>query len=257
MANTSATYPGTAATAAGSGSNIVSWSNADNSKLSDNIYATAVGGYIEDPVTSQTNMLKVTNFDFSAIPAGATIDGIKVTIEKKSSHDTGSNYCRDYKLVLQKADGTAGATDKADAATNWGTSDTSIDYGGAADKWGLTPTLADVQDVDWGVRFEGTTVNASLAVTSSVDSISMTVYYTASASTPSTAKDSQAYLNTKAVTTGLSKQLAMNVLAGTTGKTLQEAANTYAGTSGLSVQNALNSKVSTSGLSTQQATSLL
>ena len=73
--DTGALSPGTIADDATVGT--VAWTNPDNAKVSDNVYATVslIGIGI-------SHYLKATNFGFS-IPTGATINGILVEIEKK------------------------------------------------------------------------------------------------------------------------------------------------------------------------------
>lgn len=58
----------------------ITWSNPGNITASDNTYATNLTGCI----TSVSHYLKATNFGFS-VPAGATITGITVEIERKGT----------------------------------------------------------------------------------------------------------------------------------------------------------------------------
>ena len=81
--DTGATSPGT--TADDSAVGTIVWTNPNNSKVSDNVYAIVTNANCGIPTS---HYLKATNFGFS-IPAGATINGIVVEIEKKHSGGAG------------------------------------------------------------------------------------------------------------------------------------------------------------------------
>ena len=74
--------------------------------------------------------------------------------------------------------GSAVGSNKASATTwaNTGTLST-VTYGSSTDLWGTTWTAADVNDVDFGLRFVAKNVAAATS-TASIDSITITVYYT-------------------------------------------------------------------------------
>ena len=121
-----------------------------------------------------SDYLDVQDFGFD-VPTGATIDGIVVTIERKSSTGT----VKDGLLKLLNASGAAAGNDKGKLLDAWPTSDASVSYGAPSDTWGVTPTVAMVNDADFGVRLSVTgSVKSDVA---SVDHISMTVYYTVAA----------------------------------------------------------------------------
>jgi len=75
MPDTGAISPGTLADDAAVGA--VAWTNPGNAASSDNAYAVFSTSGVQ-----QSHYLKATNFGFS-IPAGATIDGVAVSIERK------------------------------------------------------------------------------------------------------------------------------------------------------------------------------
>ena len=138
----------------------VSWTNPDNAKVSDGVYATVV-------LSSQgSHWLKATNFGFS-IPSGATINGIIVEIEGKSV----GPYCG-FNSFLVKADGTISTTGRESAIPS---TEAYISYGSSTDLWGETWDSTKINDVDFGV------VSATPAFyngTISIDHIRITVYYT-------------------------------------------------------------------------------
>lgn len=160
--------PGTMADTVGVGN--VPWTNPTNVASSNDVYATAVG----DGLSS--HYLKATNFSFS-IPVGAVINGILVEVERHR----GVGTIKDVNVKIVKADGTIGATNKADTATNWPTSDTYGSYGSSSDLWGETWASTDINDVDFGMVIS--TSMTGLGATASIDHIRITVYYTLSSNT--------------------------------------------------------------------------
>jgi hypothetical protein len=153
------------------------WTDPDNAKVSDNVYATRNGDG-----SYYSHYLKATNFGFS-IPTGATINGILVEIEKKASaNGTG---IKDNLVVIVKSDGTFGTTNKA-IAGNWATSDTYYSYGSSTDLWGENWTPAGINNANFGVAFSVWIYNA--AWIASVDHIRITVYYTGAAAGPAKLK---------------------------------------------------------------------
>lgn len=137
--NTSATSPSTMATSNANGG-VRDWTNPNNAKASEDSYATARAGDEEDELTYY---LKASNFGF-AIPAGATINGVIVEFERKSSASTSTIHCHDARISLIKADGTIGATSKADTVTRWSTTEAYFSYGANNDLWGLSLAEADI-----------------------------------------------------------------------------------------------------------------
>ena len=160
-----ANSPGTVASDNATGT--IAWVNPTNATSSDNVYAVATnsGGS-----NSPSHYLKATNFGFS-IPAGATIDGILVEIEKKSQ----SAFCKDINVLIIKSDGSLGTENKADIINNWSTSDTYKSYGSSSDLWSETWTLADINDADFGVVISANIIGFT---TSSIDHIRITITYT-------------------------------------------------------------------------------
>jgi len=121
--------------------------------------------------TNETSdYLDVQGFGFT-VPTGSTINGIIVGIERKSTNGT----VKDATLQLLNASGTPAGDDKALPLTAWPTSDASVSYGGTSDNWSISPTVAMVNDADFGVRLS---VTGDLSDVASVDHISMKVYYT-------------------------------------------------------------------------------
>ncbi len=173
MSSAGPNSPGTI-TSTGSG---IAWSSAKNAGASDNNYASVL---VVD-FASNTRLLKATNFNF-AIPTGATIDGISVSIERKASKNSATEYVIDYSLKLVKTDVVSGDS-LADTTTKWPTSDTVATYGGAANLWGNSLTAEDVNDSTFGVALQARLTPAlESEITAYVDHITITVTYTLAAS---------------------------------------------------------------------------
>lgn len=130
---------------------------------------------------STSRYLKGTNCGFT-VPAGATINGITVEIEKSES----AAGITDSAVRIVKADGSIGTTDKA-SATEWAlTTDTISTYGSSSDRWGETWSATDINDLDFGVVIAATK-STSGAATARVDFIRVTVNYTAGATVTASA----------------------------------------------------------------------
>jgi MSHA biogenesis protein MshQ len=145
------------------------WSNPDRAMASDDRFAAAsVDG-------TTTNWLVCSDYGFT-IPSGATIDGITVSVERKSS-STANGGSRDAAVRVVKG-GVIGSADRA-SATIYTTSDVVEAHGGAADLWATTWTPADINAVTFGAAFAATKPSAAGgAHTVSVDHIQITVHYT-------------------------------------------------------------------------------
>lgn len=147
------------------------WSNPSNAQTSNDVKAD-VGLGVDGGGFSISHYLKATGFGFS-IPAGATIDGVVVEIER--SANTASSG-QDYEVKLVKG-GTIQGNNKA-SASSWPTTDTYATYGGAADLWGLTLAVGDVNASNFGCAIACANINASESITAYIDHVRITVYYT-------------------------------------------------------------------------------
>jgi hypothetical protein len=140
----------------------VAWSNPGNAVFSDNVYSTAT-------VSGTTHFLQCTSYGF-AIPAGATINGITVYVERSSSSNTRSS---DGAMRLVKG-GAIGATDRS-TTTLYTTTDAIEAHGGVADQWGTTWTVADINATNFGAAFAAKTTRWR---TISVDHMPIKVTFT-------------------------------------------------------------------------------
>lgn len=172
MLNTPATSPGT------TGNNITvgttGWANTDYAKTSDLYYAKAS---LLNSLAFTSYYLTATNFGFS-IPAGATINGILVEVEKKGKYNFGFCHVVDNSVVIIKADGTLGTTNNA-AGGSWSTTEAYASYGGSTDLWGELWDDTKINDVDFGIALSVSEVDTyNDGISAWVNHIRITVYYT-------------------------------------------------------------------------------
>jgi hypothetical protein len=76
--------------------------------------------------------------------------------------------------------GSVSGDNKAATSTKWPTTEADASYGGSADKWGLTPSAAQINASNFGVALSVKNFGATGA-TASVDCIEVTVTYTEAA----------------------------------------------------------------------------
>ena len=110
------------------------------------------------------------------IPAGATINGIEVSIMRRSSSNAGGNSIDDNTLRLVKG-GTAVGNNLA-SATDWPTTMTAANYGGPTNLWGTTWTPAEINNANFGVSLSVENESNFSNRIAYVDYIQITVYYT-------------------------------------------------------------------------------
>jgi hypothetical protein len=156
----------------------VAWTNPNNAKVSDNVYATVVDNV--GNLNLLTHYLKATNFGFS-IPTGATINGILVEAEVKASQYTSSaEEVRENSTKIVKSNGSFGTTEKANTAqaNHYPTTEAYRSYGANNDLWGETWSYSDINNSNFGVGISARLLDDGGGVTSYIDHIRITVYYT-------------------------------------------------------------------------------
>jgi predicted CxxxxCH...CXXCH cytochrome family protein len=140
------------------------WGTPTSSYTSNNAYATYAA------LTTQ-DYLRMTGFSMG-VPANARIDGISVAIEGYNTNVTAGN--RQIRVALTK-DGTAAAgTPKT--GVQLATADGTVSQGGAADLWGTTWTVAEINAAAFGVLVSDT--NTTAGGTFNIDTVTVTVTYT-------------------------------------------------------------------------------
>jgi len=155
---------GTVANDASAGTN--AWSNPTNAQgAPDGTPASANS-------SSPTQYLKATNFGFS-IPGGSTING--VTVELYNSTAAGGCFWLEIKLVKG---GAIGGTSLADGTALQFPGYAYKTFGGSANLWGNTLTVADVNASNFGVAVRIGNGGKGTG-TGYVDQIRITITYTA------------------------------------------------------------------------------
>lgn len=155
----------------------VAWSNTANGAVSDDSRATVNLPY--DPMletVSTSDYLKATNFGFS-VPANlASVDGVLFTSERQALN---GNICDNF-IYLVKNGTVSGTNHQGDCVTPWlNDTDETATYGGSTDLWGLTFTASDINASNFGVVLSA---NGDISGEAAIDSMQLTVYYTAAAS---------------------------------------------------------------------------
>lgn len=172
----------TAADTAGIGT--VAWTGPTNAQSSNDVYAN-----FNSAVNNTTShWLKITNFGF-AVPAGATILGIKVEIEVNASDNTASDHVTDAGVKIVKGGAISGTDHKRAVGASdlfWPLADTFRVYGSDTDLWGVAWTPADINGATFGVVISAkiTAISGS-AIDANIDSAKITVYYTTGAGSTS------------------------------------------------------------------------
>jgi len=179
------------------GSYTYKWINRTDAQTSNNVYATLslsdgsftaiAGGSVPIVLSSQTvNYFVVTGLS-STVPAGATINGITVKIERYNAGAANDfpTTIVDSAIYLTKDGSTVIGNNKSTGAT-WQSSDnnTTVDFGSSSDLWGTTFTAAEVNASTFGVMISpalsvnGQGENGSSA---KIDQVIITVDYTGGA----------------------------------------------------------------------------
>lgn len=153
-------------------SSTVGYTPAGNVTASDNVYATVSHC---DCCDQNTQCLTVSDFGF-AIPVGAVIDGIVLEVEKRRSAGGTSGIVEDNGLQIMKG-GVLVGPNKSQYGIDWPATDTYVSYGSSTDLWGTTWTAADINASDFGVSLASISYVCGATITTRIDHVRMTVYY--------------------------------------------------------------------------------
>lgn len=138
------------------------WSNPSNAASSNDSYATATAP------SSATKYLKATGFGF-AIPAGSTIDGFYIEVERKKA--SGGTFSNGSLYIVKN--GSVVGTSSSDSGFGWSTTDSIHSGGGTASLWDTTWTVSDINSSNFGCAY-----HAQADMDVFVDHVQITVYYT-------------------------------------------------------------------------------
>ena len=174
MASQGPLYPGTGLTIAGAAPETAeAWVNPGNIVADDGTEAQITAATYDSPDVSQ--QLRGRNFGFT-IPAGATITGIVVEIDRRSIIASSG---KDFRVQLCDPNGGSPVlmgNNKADTVTVWPTTSAIATYGASNDLWGATITPAMVNDAFFSVALSVTANIANADI--GVDFMRVTVHYT-------------------------------------------------------------------------------
>lgn len=166
---------GTFASDAGVGT--VAWTSPGNAVASDDSRATAA---LTAVGTVQSHYLKCTNFGFSAIPDGATVDGIEVVVEASATSTSGTPQFLRVRLVKGGVISSSTALDNTNTVT---TTDASYTSGGPTNLGGETWAATDIKSSGFGVAVSMRKTGIKTSTTVRIDHVTLKVYYTAGAAT--------------------------------------------------------------------------
>lgn len=168
------TIAGAGADDTGSGGTGV-WSSPGSITASDNTRASTTNAGLV-----ASHYLKASNFGF-AIPAGATILGITVAIERIRSGGI-IGQIRDSSIKLYKA-GTLVGTDHADVDTNWPTTEALTYRGSSSDLWGTTWSASDINNSGFGVGIASAASAGTGNRVANIDAVYVSVAYVVASAT--------------------------------------------------------------------------
>ena len=149
------------------------WTNLANITADDSAYASA-----NVAVNSVSGSLIAYNFGFS-LPEEATIDGVEVTINAKSSGSWITTLLGNgagFQLGSWDGDTFTANGNLKTNSTYWRTFDKDYTLGSSSDTWGATLSPSTINNSNFAVKIivHGFTV----AQTASIDAVKITVYYT-------------------------------------------------------------------------------
>lgn len=149
----------------------LSWTSTENITAQNNSTAK-----VTLSATTLTHYIKATGFNFN-IPAGATILGITVKIERFTNGGTKGNGADSHVKII-KGGSMTDSTDEP-VVGNWPSSKgTFQSYGGTSDLWGQTWEPSDINSGSFGVAFAGAGTTSSTNRIANIDNIQITITYT-------------------------------------------------------------------------------
>jgi len=154
-----------------SGATSTDWSNPGNAVGA----ADGVGASATIPGSGSVGQLDAAFSGLSALPAGATIDGIEVAVTRRGvPQDSGDGRARDDAVLLLS--GSVVGDNKADTATDWQTSYGGKAYGGPTDDWNAGLTRDDLADPGFRVSVACSATTGQ--VQAEIDAVEIEVWYT-------------------------------------------------------------------------------
>lgn len=156
-------------TAADNGGGVDAWTNITNAQgTADATYATCAM-----VIGDTSNFAKLTNYGFTSsdVPAGATINGIRVNI---TNHANNASGVTPTTVEIVKG-GTVQTTQNKGTSVALPTTDTTTTYGATNDLWGVTWAQTDITSSGFGMTVQYTSAGTR---TVSLDCATIDVTYT-------------------------------------------------------------------------------
>jgi LPXTG-motif cell wall-anchored protein len=147
------------------------WDHPERGYTSDNNRAVANSG---------NDIVQYYNFNFSAIPSNATINGIEVQVEGYSSRTNQTNRQADISLSWNNGDnyttGSGVKTTNMPESSYTNTNEASRTFGGSNDTWNRTWSSSDFTNANFRLKLDATNDSADL----NIDSVQVKIHYTTS-----------------------------------------------------------------------------
>jgi hypothetical protein len=154
----------------------IAWENPNNSKVSDDTYATETYPETPTPALAFSEYLRCTNFNGgSIVPAGSTINSWKFTVHRKSNRAAAA-YSIDEEVYTRKSSGQTGSNKarRNPATDKWPTTEAPQEYTFVN---GIDAVISDtdMNSTAFGLDFKiGSVPTSTTAVISSVDYVELT-----------------------------------------------------------------------------------
>lgn len=172
----------------GGGAGLVAWTDMNGVRSAGGSRASASLSPIFD--TSQN--LVMTDFGFS-IPAGATIDGIEVSVEHRQNGGAFGSVLNLQDHVVKIGTSASGSavlsSDNKARSEKWDNSDEVVTYGSSSDDWGTTWTPEDINHSTFGVVLSVKSDAAIVTRNAQIDHVTVTVTYTEAVPVDTTAPE--------------------------------------------------------------------
>ena len=148
-----------------------SWTNPNNTKIDDGIYAQALGSWGDYFSVTQTNA------GFS-IPTNAAIEGVEISFRKNEDANAATVDLQCKLVVGGSATGNNGCNFKYWSGYTYPSVHV-VTYGGPENMWGLALTPAQVNASNFGIYNQFTIGSVAGLKNAYIDYYAITVYYTA------------------------------------------------------------------------------
>lgn len=152
------------------------WTNPQNAAASDDVYSSATissGG---------TPIHKTAGFGFN-IPAGSTINGIEISVERNSDFCFSTCFIDLQASLMKDGSNPIASSNQVIPNDYWPATDTVKTYGGPSNLWGQSWTVDEINSSNFGFAISAFKMAAGTK-TVNIDYVSAKIYYTLPDVTP-------------------------------------------------------------------------